>query len=532
MRNLSGSFILLALDNAEQRLIAATDRLASRPLYLAELPGLLLIATDICALLSLPGVRYHLDPVGIAQFIRLQMIIDDRTIYQEIRTLDPASLLSIDLRTGKYAKYCYWHMQPGSAYESDDEATAAIVTAFRNAGQRITRDAGRSALLLSGGVDSRMVLASITPYLNDCTCMTFGPDLTDEGEVAQALARQTQLPWKLIKQSASDYWEQLEVVLPSLQGMFSLAHTHTWKTVSYSSAIGFTTIFDGWGIDAFLAGSYMPKHHFTIWGHKFYSYNFPKIANQTEAQHYLLMTLDCHMGDFANSYLSPGYYTAWDMASQLIENQVSQVSIHWKDPLEQMEKVLTGLMGRFRSQPMLRSIRTHARQRSPLFDAEILDTYLRLTPRQRFLGPVYRAALQQLSPAMARMRYANTGASLFAPPLIQAFHLQVRQFWRANRERIRLTLNHMGIKHLIRQRSYGSYAHLSELLNELSNGVSEGAQRARSVLIDGPLVELGCIDRQRVIDKLNSSKHSDLETQTLISLTTLATWLDRYPAQS
>ncbi|HZD57346.1 MAG TPA: hypothetical protein VE136_11515, partial [Anaerolineales bacterium] len=105
LRELSGSYLLLLYDGRRSALHLLTDRLASRPLFYASLPGIFLFATHLPPLLRAPAVDRALDLPALAEFLRFSMILGGRTLYQSVKTVPPATLLTIDRDGLRFHRY-------------------------------------------------------------------------------------------------------------------------------------------------------------------------------------------------------------------------------------------------------------------------------------------------------------------------------------------------------------------------------------------------------------------------------------------
>ena len=72
--HLRGMFALAVRDVRRQRLLLARDRMGQKPLVYREDPGRLLFASELKALLQVPGAPRELDPVSLDQFLTYQYL--------------------------------------------------------------------------------------------------------------------------------------------------------------------------------------------------------------------------------------------------------------------------------------------------------------------------------------------------------------------------------------------------------------------------------------------------------------------------
>jgi hypothetical protein len=78
------------------------------PTYIARDRERLLVAPEAKAILAAPGFVKRLDLTALAQFIRFQVVLGDRTFFEGISLLPPATVCRCDLRTGSVTLNRYW----------------------------------------------------------------------------------------------------------------------------------------------------------------------------------------------------------------------------------------------------------------------------------------------------------------------------------------------------------------------------------------------------------------------------------------
>jgi asparagine synthase (glutamine-hydrolysing) len=162
----NGIFAFALWDLRAKRLLLARDRMGVKPLYYTRTGDGLAFASEIKALLTLPGVDRMLDLTATAEFLRLGFVPAPATMFQAVRKLPAAHTLVADREGVRTAPY--WdlrfsqHDGPGSLAgtfeECRDELRSVLANAVR--GQMVS-DVPLGAFL-SGGVDSSTVVALMT----------------------------------------------------------------------------------------------------------------------------------------------------------------------------------------------------------------------------------------------------------------------------------------------------------------------------------------------------------------------------------
>jgi asparagine synthase (glutamine-hydrolysing) len=159
---LRGMFALALWDAGEQTMFLARDRLGQKPLYYYSDPRLFAFASEIRAILQLPGLDLTADNRGIDCYFKYGYILGESTPYERIRKLPPASRMLI--RDGKMVAERYWDvpfpepLSPKAKYlDLIEEFDAIFSEAVR---LRLESDVPLGAFL-SGGLDSSAVVSKM-----------------------------------------------------------------------------------------------------------------------------------------------------------------------------------------------------------------------------------------------------------------------------------------------------------------------------------------------------------------------------------
>ncbi len=194
MSRLNGDFAFAIWDAKERRLFAARDRMGVRPLFYTEHKGTLYFASEVKALLQVPGIEAELDPIALDQIFTLWAPIAPRTAFKGIAELEPGHLMIAS--AGRIETRAYWRLdypdagdhRPTDQREKEDELRALLTDATR---LRMRADVPVGAYL-SGGLDSSLITALAAPMapngLNTFS-VTFDDAEHDESAFQLAVAR-------------------------------------------------------------------------------------------------------------------------------------------------------------------------------------------------------------------------------------------------------------------------------------------------------------------------------------------------------
>jgi asparagine synthase (glutamine-hydrolysing) len=190
VRRLHGMFALALWDAPRDRLVLARDRLGKKPLLWTRLPdGTLAFASELKALLRLPDLAREVDLEAVDAYLALQYVPGDRTALSGVRKLPPGHVLVVEADRERLERY--WTPEPAPPSTSDDEwlerVRATVTAAVR---RRLIADVPLGALL-SGGIDSGVVVALMAQASAEPVrtfTVGFADDRYDERRYARAVA--------------------------------------------------------------------------------------------------------------------------------------------------------------------------------------------------------------------------------------------------------------------------------------------------------------------------------------------------------
>jgi asparagine synthase (glutamine-hydrolysing) len=160
VQHLLGDFAFVIWDAVGRRLFAARDHFGVKPLFYAEVGGVLLLGNTLDCLRRHPAVSESLNDLAIADFLLFDMIQDPAaTSFQDTRRLPPAHTLTF--QDGQLSIRRYWDMpvptllryQRGAEYTEHFRELLDVAVADRLRGEGL-------GVFMSGGLDSPTVAAS------------------------------------------------------------------------------------------------------------------------------------------------------------------------------------------------------------------------------------------------------------------------------------------------------------------------------------------------------------------------------------
>lgn len=158
--DLNGMFAFAIWDRVEKKIFLARDRIGKKPLYYYHGGGdRLAFASEIKALLRVPGIPREIEPTAVVDFLKYLYVPAPKSIFRNIYKLRAGHWLELAVGgepvLGEYWDVDFSRKRQGSLEESAEELLELLQDATRC---RMIADVPLGAFL-SGGIDSSAVVA-------------------------------------------------------------------------------------------------------------------------------------------------------------------------------------------------------------------------------------------------------------------------------------------------------------------------------------------------------------------------------------
>ncbi len=159
VEHLRGMFAFAIWDRNKRRLLLARDRLGVKPLYYYYDGRFVAFASEIKALLKVPGIPREVNTEALDQYLSLRYVPGPATMFRHIFRLQPGHLLTADERGVRTHKY--WDLAfPERATQRAEECLEEFRGLFEESVRLRLMAEVPLGVFLSGGLDSSAILAA------------------------------------------------------------------------------------------------------------------------------------------------------------------------------------------------------------------------------------------------------------------------------------------------------------------------------------------------------------------------------------
>jgi len=412
---LNGSFLIGIYDSRNKELILVNDRFSSCPLFYFSTKESLIFGTQLKPILQSGKVPRNLDSHSVMEFFTFQRVLGNKTYYKDIEVMSPATILR--LQNGKIGFQEYWEMNYQEDYrKSKDYYVDALADTLKKSVKRRTSDNRRYGILLSGGLDSRTVLAASDSTMTAFTIANFE---NREVKIAKRISNEKGCRNIFIKRDPNHYANILENAVQLGDGMYRFDHAHF---VGFFDRIKeeCDILLHGCALGALFKGAYLPGKSFQFWGKNI---SLPIIETISE-------------GGILETILGKLLYSLWDkkpgrifrkefcidveaVIYESVNSIIEESRKHARNCYNQYEYFVFYFL--FKHFTFLNElcIRPFIEERRVVLDTDLFDLYLEMPPELRFNGRIFKKALNRIDPKIARIPNANTGVSPVVPEYIE-----------------------------------------------------------------------------------------------------------------
>jgi asparagine synthase (glutamine-hydrolysing) len=187
LNRLNGMFGLAIWDERKRRLVVARDAFGIKPIYYKIEDGKVSFGSEIRTILAAAKESHEPDPTAINLFLRYRFTPSPYTVFKGIRKLAAGTMLVFEDGGYSMRRWYNYRPQPFSPPKSEGQAVEELLDIYKRALKRHLLSDVPLGLLLSGGVDSALLLALMNLYGNSWRTFTVGyGNVFSDDELADA----------------------------------------------------------------------------------------------------------------------------------------------------------------------------------------------------------------------------------------------------------------------------------------------------------------------------------------------------------
>lgn len=385
---LKGAFNIIIWDSKEKKLVVMNDRYGLRPIYYSQHNNELCLASEVKAILACNDVSENIDHSAIASLFFFGFVMENRTYFESIKLLPPASFLVF--KNNKVSMSNYWDFNFSDKKEgkSQDYYEERLGNLILQAIESNVNDGVRITIPLSGGLDSRTILASIPEQYYPIDTVTFGTEDMDDVKIAKRVSEALGTNHHYLELLPEDIVNNAKKIVNITDGMISFLHStgnmkleliRDYTDVCLDGMQPFGSFFSPFAV-------FRRKEKLLI-----ADYLFRPISRA------LAKSL------FIDSY----YKKIRDYPREIIENISRRCKCTSAGSIIDYS-IATQYVRRFVNYGNLVK-RTYVEVRSPFFDNDLVDFIVSTSPQERRYQSLYARTFSRLFPELSKIPWEKTG---------------------------------------------------------------------------------------------------------------------------
>jgi asparagine synthase (glutamine-hydrolysing) len=434
---LDGIFHFFIYDNRTDEIKLYSDKFGIQPLYYSVLEGGLVFGAEVKSLLWHDRIDRTPDYSSFGDFFHYGQILGEKTLFENIKLLAPGSILTFNNGSYKISIKKYWCLDSIFAADGNydqnltpDEAVDYLIESI----QKCSSNKENIGLSLSGGLDSRGILAGLQDDTHGLLTYTLGLEGCADQKLAERMAHiaKTKHEFIVLDQSyLSDFENMAMNMIKYSDGMYHPHESTEMLALEYLKKAKFKILLRGHGGEIAKANLAYP----VMVNPEVYSLNtgmdiLGYIFNQTN-----LILRDIDHGKlfsppFRDLMREAPLKSLQDSCLEVAKKMApADVCIYYYT-MEHIRRQVVASLDIFRTETEIRM---------PYISEEYLRVLLQLPVGERYDGEIHHKLVKKCMPELMKIRNSNTGAPLDAGP--------ARLFWADKFNSLMKKLNIYGYRH-------------------------------------------------------------------------------------
>jgi len=192
LKDIDGIYVVVLYDRNNKKVYLINDRYGYRHLYWTVIGKELAWSSEIKAFAEHPAFKIEINKRSVDDFVNEGYLSGNGTWFENVELLPPASILSWDINTKTYELNNHWDWGKISLISEATDRREIIEELYRLFLQAVERRCSKKMVMgieLSGGLDSRAILAAYPEKYKPLHTVTFGKAGSSEKNIAAEAAK-------------------------------------------------------------------------------------------------------------------------------------------------------------------------------------------------------------------------------------------------------------------------------------------------------------------------------------------------------
>jgi|GEM_PF-6169505 len=254
---LDGELSVILIDAKRNRIVIYSDRFGLIPTYIyADASSVFISSNPKNIYLSKSEIQVRKESINC--FVETGQLLGIHSWFEQVELIDSSIKLEIDIDTFTVQRDYYWTWEEVQRSDlSFEDSVNKLAETFEAAVSKRKSVSNNTTLLLSGGLDSRLILSCLDK--GDIKySSTFSKRKSEELEIAKSLALNKKIEHKHLELNKENWLENRLENIWNLDAGFSFMHDHVapFKTNKVSED---EFVFNGFGGGILFAGNYIEE---------------------------------------------------------------------------------------------------------------------------------------------------------------------------------------------------------------------------------------------------------------------------------
>jgi len=259
--DLDGSFTSVLFNKKKNEINLISDRFGFKPLYWSILNNNLVWSSELKGFLLHDDFKININKTAVNDFFKHGYLLNNDTWFSNVNLIPPASILTFDIKSLNIniKKYWDWNNIQSQTNKIDQrELAIEFKELFINSINKRINKNDRIGISLSGGLDSRLILAATDNTKTEINTFTFGKKESYDLHIAKIVSKIKGVPNHSLELNEKNWlYPRINKIWHS-DGLFNIMHMHGMEFNNlYKKYMDINL--NGFCGDAILGGSYIKK---------------------------------------------------------------------------------------------------------------------------------------------------------------------------------------------------------------------------------------------------------------------------------